>query len=78
MGEVDKHRLLQGILRLDAEIANVLSSWRPEARQREIREDFVRRTPLAVPLAKNYFSVYFRAHSTPSQVSIFVGTILIR
>jgi hypothetical protein len=40
MGEVDKHRLLQGILRLDAEIANVLSSWRPEARQREIREDF--------------------------------------
>jgi hypothetical protein len=25
-----------------------------------------------------YFSVYFVAHSMPSQVSIFVGTILIR
>jgi hypothetical protein len=30
------------------------------------------------PAAKVYFSVYFVAHSTPSQVSIFVGTILIR
>jgi hypothetical protein len=30
------------------------------------------------PAAKDYFSVYFLAHSTPSQVSIFVGTILIR
>jgi len=34
---------------------------------------------LAAARATNgYFSVYFRAHSTPSQVSIFVGTILIR
>src|SRR5580700_2805374 len=30
------------------------------------------------PRAKAYFSVYFLAHSTPSQVSIFVGAILIR